>query len=358
MKNIASYNYNADFIRSVAIIFVVILHVTAIFITQSIQTNTSFWWMLLITETSTKVAVPLFIMLSGQLILDPSKEYTLIDFYKRRISKLGIPIIFWPFFYYFCFLFLKRIDLNFAKLVNDFVFLNMFYHLYFLYIIFGLYLFTPFIKKTLKTSTMAEKKALMAGSFVFSAMVATLVYALPTKINYWSIFTVFIPFLCYFLAGDFLRHVTPTKKALYSCLALFVGVTIIVSVCKFFAYENTNIYLIRYLSDALSVGVMVQSVLAFIILLNVTRYKSFLTSIPTTKVIHTLAAASFGIYIIHPMLLFGYGIVINSKSLAPYFASFPSLLSLIMTFSVAFGASFAIVYIGAKIRFVKLLLAS
>lgn len=299
-----NYLYSADLIRAIAIVFVVVVHICSEYLGKGSALGSAGWWFANIFETIAKVAVPLFVMLSGSLLLDPQKDYTLNEFYKRRFSTIGIPLLFWPLFYYFSLHFLTRPTITLTGFMNDYIFLNMFYHLYFLYIIAGLYLIAPFLRRMLSHLNPYEKKVLVSGALLLSLLITPLVYFTQNTINYWSIFTVFIPFIGYFLAGQYLKDVMLNKAQINRRLSIYVMLTFVVAVSKYFAYAAGSYSLTHYLDDVLSFGVMAMSLLIYPILLNLDKSYSFLTKSKINKIVIKLSSASFGIYLIHPIFIY------------------------------------------------------
>src|SRR5258708_1620893 len=101
MDKSIQHNYSADLIRALAIVLVIVVHVYSEFISKIIFVHSTDWWLAEFFESFAKISVPLFIMLSGFLLLDKKKSYTIGEFYKKRLFKIGIPILIWPVVFYF-----------------------------------------------------------------------------------------------------------------------------------------------------------------------------------------------------------------------------------------------------------------
>src|SRR5207248_4522395 len=52
-------------------------------------------------NSASRWAVPVYIMLSGSLLLDPARAEAPEQFYKKRLGRLGVPIVFWTAFFMF-----------------------------------------------------------------------------------------------------------------------------------------------------------------------------------------------------------------------------------------------------------------
>src|SRR3954469_16680692 len=83
-----------DGLRVAGMVAVVLLHVSLGLIhyralspgdlTLCLAVNALTWW-----------AVPVFVMISGALLLDPARWTTTGDFYRRRLARIGWPLLFW-----------------------------------------------------------------------------------------------------------------------------------------------------------------------------------------------------------------------------------------------------------------------
>ena len=51
-------------------------------------------------QTLARLAVPLFLMLTGALLLQPGKDESLSTFFRKRWARIGLPFIFWGAAYF------------------------------------------------------------------------------------------------------------------------------------------------------------------------------------------------------------------------------------------------------------------
>lgn len=144
----SNINNNYDLIRSVAIYFVVIIHSLGCVETNTYGLNEAN--LVNAIMSIVKCAVPLFVMLSGALLL--GKEESIASFYKKRLMRLLPPFLIWSFIVY---------SLYYIKNNNDdFSIYDLFYNYivqtftsgvvsvyWYVYMILGLYLITPFLRK-------------------------------------------------------------------------------------------------------------------------------------------------------------------------------------------------------------------
>jgi len=89
-----------DLIRVIAIVGVILLHAGNDLTSQLTSFHILRWWVVDIYQSIGRMGVPLFIMLSGVLLLAPSKrDEDLGFFFKKRFSRIGLPFIFWSIIY-------------------------------------------------------------------------------------------------------------------------------------------------------------------------------------------------------------------------------------------------------------------
>ena len=89
--------YYIDYLRVLAIIAVITIHVTMYFYSQKGEIGHPGWWLSNILNSASKFAVPLFVMISGAVLL--GRPMVMAKFYRTRLVRLLPPTIFWTFVY-------------------------------------------------------------------------------------------------------------------------------------------------------------------------------------------------------------------------------------------------------------------
>lgn len=351
-----NYNYTADIIRAVAIIFVVFIHVSGEFVEYAPLFKTPDWWFAVIVDSSVRIGVPLFIMLSGFLLLDKNKygEKTSV-FYKKRLLRIGIPLLFWFLIpYCYNYLFILHKPLVFTDFIKDVMYLHIYYHLYYLFVIVGLYIITPVLRIYLAHIDKYSKKVFIFAASLFTLIITILHYLNPKGLNLNTAFTIFIPFISYYLLGNYLRkYIELNQKQMLKLGAIYFVFVIITAVLNTnnmtnagwsYTANRQNINYNKYFYDPLSLNVFIMSIIAFVSLLNLPRFMIILYKPAIKKIIISIAQTSFGIYIIHPFIMdilgryFGYS--------ATRFT--PEWLSLIIRFVIVFIFSYLVILIIRK----------
>ena len=146
-ENISRILY-IDILRSVSVFAVVLLHASAPFVENLYSNGAKIWWMGNIIDSATRWCVPVLIMISGRLMLSSQKEMEIFRFLKRRLSKVLIPLLVWSFVYMVWYRELAfKLNISMVVLfIRNFYEGNVYVHLWYLYMLVGLYLITPIIK--------------------------------------------------------------------------------------------------------------------------------------------------------------------------------------------------------------------
>src|SRR5512140_655005 len=100
-----------------------------------------FWWSTTIYLAIVIVGVPLFIMLSGALLLQPSKVNEPITiFFKKRLSRIGVAFVFWSIIYFAWNYYVNHVTLTVNTVIQAFLNGGAYKQFWFIYLIMGLYL--------------------------------------------------------------------------------------------------------------------------------------------------------------------------------------------------------------------------
>lgn len=138
-----------DFVRVVAAFLVIVVHVTTHYFERfSPEFSFASWMAATAFASMARICVPLFLLLTGYLLLRP--EISAFQFWRRRLRKLCVPWLFWSlvFIAYRCLHHKNQISAVSAVwllLVDE-----VYYHLWFFYVMFGICPAIPFLAPLLK----------------------------------------------------------------------------------------------------------------------------------------------------------------------------------------------------------------
>lgn len=295
-KNSEGWLAYGDWVRVIGTWAVVLTHCIDFILGSQLiyDNNKTDWWLANFIDAATRWAVPVYIMLSGAILLAPNRNETPTTFYRKRLSRVGLPLLIWvPFFVWFA-LHVTKWN-NEEQLLNQILYGEPYGHLHFVVRILGLYAITPMLRVFTGNAT---------RSMLFWTVVLTLgIGALNSIIDAFtgmrsSAAIRFVPFIGYYLAGFYLRDVKlNTKERILTIITFFVSIAFIAIITgllvpKYGLKWYPSISFICY--DFLSIPRITLGISAWLLLTDVCR------NFKKPSWLSGLAAATFGIYIIHP----------------------------------------------------------
>jgi surface polysaccharide O-acyltransferase-like enzyme len=168
-------------------------------------------------------AVPLFIMLTGALLLQPNKaNEPLRVFFKKRWTRIGIPIIFWGAIF-FAWDFLIRGQSPTLLFVLQGVLAGPYVHFWYVYVLVGLYLITPLLRIIVAHTNWRTIKYFLIIWFAGTGILPLLtLYASISPQAVWFRQNVFllVGLLGYFVLGAYVAKLTLRKSVLALMLIL------------------------------------------------------------------------------------------------------------------------------------------
>jgi surface polysaccharide O-acyltransferase-like enzyme len=219
---------NVDLIRVVAIFTVILLHVN-IFIDHSInELGVLHWWIAVdIYQFISRFGVPFFIMLSGALLLAPSKKNEDIGFFfKKRFTRIGIPFIFWSAIFFIWAFYVENQPFTQDFIING-ILKGPYPTFWYLYMLFGLYLITPLLRIMLAHFTDKLYKYFICLWFTGIAIVPMIEFVSGRAFYLTGV--VFLIPLCvgYFVIGTYLTKIQIRRWILASLTILSFTLTTI-----------------------------------------------------------------------------------------------------------------------------------
>lgn len=225
-------NYQLDLLRVFACYLVIQQHASEFFYIGdggSVVKGDNTFWIGVITSIA-RISVPLFVMISGYLLL-PMKGATSY-FFKRRFTRILYPFVFWCILYAFYFMIFRGNTLGQAFLnivhipVNFGVEVG---HLWYIYMLIGLYLVTPILSPWLSNCSKKE----LQGYLVLWGLTTLLPYihmVYPAVLGecFWNptpAFYYFNGFVGYLVLGYYIKKYGPlsmTSAVLVSVVGYLV----------------------------------------------------------------------------------------------------------------------------------------
>ncbi|XHH08300.1 MAG: acyltransferase [Candidatus Bathyarchaeia archaeon] len=344
--------FSADLIRTVAILLIILLHAAAFppQIPTEITSQVMYGWITAdVYSALGHMGVPLFVMLSGFFLLDASKaDEPLRVFFRKRFNRVGLPFIFWSIVYFFWNSYVHGATLTFDTAVEA-AFSGAYVHLWFLYLLVGLYLVTPLLRVLVKYLDWKRFKYLIILWFVGTVTVPLIIVL--GGFNFNPVIFVFTGWMGYYLLGVFLQKIRVRKWFLG--LAAVLGLTGAV----LGAYVSTALIgerVTAFFHDSLSFNLIIASVSVYLLLTAVSPGKIVGRYGKVNSALHWIGQNTLPIYLMHYIILeslmFGFfGFTLNAEVLNP-------IIGIPLLTIVTFGLTALIVYPLKKVPFVKRLI--
>lgn len=274
--------------RVFAICFVILQHATdSLVLSQPV--GSGLWLLTVFVNSTTRWAAPIFIMISGSVMLR-SGDIDTLHWYRRRLLRVAV-FSFWIAFYAAYSLIIRSWNVALVwQAIKDG---TLYYHLWFLYAITGLYVLTPVLRATAGRVSDKTWNLLTLMAFILAAGNAIL-----SRFFGFSIVSgpfLFLPYVGYYMAGRLLATVNKShidEPFLWG--GVILGVAGSVSGMVFFTNLYGNVYFGRYFHSNLSLPVICSSICVFLLLQKMDLRSPFLSWV---------SSASFAIYILHPLVL-------------------------------------------------------
>lgn len=330
-----------DDLRVLACFAVIMIHVIAGW-TDSVNNLqlTNFRWFIdnVLFQVLIKYAVPVFIMISGYLLLNPQKEIGFLRIKKYVLRMVAVICIFGTGFSLIENILnygMNNILCLFFKSFLDALQGNSWAHLWYVYLIIGLYLLTPVIKVAINNLKENEIKFILAVLFVFSFVIPSFNNICGLNITTFFIGNEIFSYIFYYVMGYYIGN----KKLFNERLIYISGVLGIIGFIALCIIKRYGIYVPLINSNV------------FICLYSILIFKLFsnnIIKIPDFKFKNFISDYSFGIYIIHP-----FWINLLNKGLGIYPDILPCIIGEILFFIYALVFSIFSVYIIKRVPIIK-----
>jgi surface polysaccharide O-acyltransferase-like enzyme len=346
-------------IRAFAVMCVLMLHAAAQVLQLDVVFSSNDWWIGNIINSAMRMCVPLLFMITGFLLL--GKSELLEVFFRKRLSKIAIPIVVWSLIYIG---WLLLVEVNnpspispTSEQVTEFIsalfpfslvgifFAPAYYHLWFMYALIGLYLCLPLLRILVQN---AERKMLWYmvilwsfATFVIPAMQSANMYIL-IELNMLS------GNIGYLVLGYLLGTTQISKRLFMSMWSLFIISVAITAIGTWWISTPENLNQLFYGSTP---NVLTMSISSFIILRYLgEKWGESLTS-KLKDLVLQLSACAFGIYLIHALFLYSFHKGLLGFTLDSIQGN--ALIYIPLTAVVVYLSSFFVIYIVRKIPYLR-----
>lgn len=342
-KNTGQYIWISN-LRVLATICVLLIHTSMFVLNEFGKISVFDWWIGNIYNSISRFAVPVFVMITGALLLP--QEIGIKSFLKKRLNKILLPFLFWSILYiaYEAFLLFSDGTVLTMKELLCFVYFKLIngaaFHLWYIYMIIGIYLLIPILRKWIKNATEKEILYFLLIWFItlFAENRVICKYFPNIDLRY------FTGFIGYLILGYYLliKRFDKIKNIQFlSLLMIFIGfaVTAIGTYIASIHLGSKN----SLFGDYLTPNVLLSSIGMFLFVKNVKHLQSKMTYINTI-----LDKYTYGIYLSHMLIL-----VLLSKFTVWNILLEEPLIGIPLITLMCLTGSFIIVYVINKLPFGK-----
>lgn len=270
-----------DILRVLSALAVITIHVVAYEFYCLFGQST--WWWTVFLDGLAHWAVPLFVMISGSLFLDPKRKVNNKKLFRKKIPHLLFLYCFWWVVYFFLLVAIGIKPFTLASLLKPSV------HLWFLPMLIGLYLIVPFLRLFMNNKRLVRYYLLLW--FAFSTF--ELLPIVPRFTNAFLMSFV-MKYSGYFVLGHYLSSSQFTRKQnrLVYLLGLLSSFVIVVGTILKSQYDGQQS--IEFM-ELLTPQYMFLSSAIFLYVKNHSRH----CKPQTLRVVGFLQKYTLGIYLVH-----------------------------------------------------------
>lgn len=247
-----------------------------------------------------KVGVTLFVFLTGILLLDKEETYAK---WGKRILHMVVLAYVWSVIYgeFWNVYFSGKINLKVLwDCLLSFVYKEGSWHLWYLYMLIGIYIMLPMLRKIAIHMTQNDWKLFLGIWFIFGMAVPFCNTIFPSIIHFHQnfavpLFTGFVPLL---FVGNYVNKTNKKGGTVAAMAVLFLAIVIIV----FFTYKHTSTegHFSRIFDDSACFPVVLEAISIFYLIKS---WGGNISNITVRRILKEVSECTFGIYLLHPIFL-------------------------------------------------------
>lgn len=336
-----------DILRLLATVAVIMTHVCGVEIHDLLVTSSNFVWLNCIRAAITW-DVPIFVMISGRFFLDPEKPRPTKVIYGKYIKHLVIAFVIWSAIYtgyYMIFGYLSDGGLMSNIKGGLYQFLTGPYHMWYIFMIVGLYVATPILRRITTDKKVMEY-------FIILFIVSQFIVQYGVKLPYVNevvrayldktYFNIALGYSGYFVLGYYLYKYGVPKKIetpLYVTTIILIALSCVGTTAQSINEGVLNEFISTYQTP----NIIVESCGIYLFFVNMKPQ----VKEKTQNLLATVGKLGLGIYLSHALVL----VAVSKLGLYPTMIT-PLIGVIIMTI-ITFVLSTALVFIISKIPVLK-----
>ncbi len=354
--------YEADILRGVTIFSVMGMHTVATI--TYIDTNNTYLYIQYLIILLFRYNRQVFIFITAFILvyIYNKPDFNVREFFKKRIFSIIIPYIIWSIIYVFIF----NRHATLWKYIYDILTGSAYYQLYYILLAIQLYLLLPFFikilnklkDKTVITLTIVSIIQVLIISYTYfylknipdKSTLDNIILAIQDKFILFYIGYIFIGGFIALHINKFEREVKKYIKQIYIFFALSFIATILSYIIETKIFNQSIYYASSFMQPMIIIYSISIILLFFSITLNFINKTKDINNNKIIKFIFLVSESSFGLYLIHPIIL-------DIISYLLYFLRFyiPGAILVILGWFITFLISLLIVVIALNIPYINFL---
>lgn len=337
----------ADLMRAVAMLAVIVVHLAGSQL-GNVPVGSAEFHVLNAYDGLTHWCVPVFIMLSGMFLLDPKHSPSPSKLFFGHILRMLAALAVWGTAYALVTQ-VSAAGLSWASVkaaLWQVLQGRTHFHLWFLYMIVGLYLITPILRAFVRGASRADFHWFFLLCFVFANLLPTLLRLRPSQtvslwVNNLNLHLV-LGYVGYYVLGYYLKTYTLNRAAEYLIYILgILGAAVTVGGTAWLSQQRGVFAQTPYNYDSPNIALMSVAVFVFFrYVLGVSEERS------RRQRMSSVAQVSFGVYLVHVFFL----ILLDRLNITVL--SIPPVLAVPALTAAVFLCSFAVAWLISKIPLV------
>lgn len=291
-----------DVLRIVSIFAVIVIHAVGE-LWKIFPMHSKSWISLVTIDSMVRFAVPVFVMVSGIFMLSPAKDRSLKDLYSKKILRIATSFAFWSVIYlvYRMFFDINHKIFPVKSIIGKLILGE--YHMWFMYMIIGLYMVTPFIRKITDSKSSMQYFLILWFAFCIIKNFAKLIPGMNDFVfKFFDSFkfSIAVEYSGYYVLGYYLHNFPlkkPTRIFVYILSLFGVAATAFLTVYVSFKSSECVSKYFEYLLPT----TLFSSISVFSFIQNICKDKN--PTAGTRKRIATLSKISFGVYLSHLLVM-------------------------------------------------------
>ena len=338
-----------DYLRVVACFMVILVHCIEPFYLNSdgtyIASHNDALWVTFV-NSLLRIAVPLFMMASSYLLMPISTDTT--TFYRRRFQRVAIPFIVWSLAYAFIPMWGSGGEINVVDNLAQ-LSLNLMWHsghLWYVYMLIGIYLFMPIISPWLERVTKLGERAFIL-LWLFSTTVPffrELALSIRGTAEVWGeaswnefgLLYYFSGFIGYVVAAHYIRKYVDWSITKSLCVAIpMIVVGYLATALPFYLQLPDSYPVVDTIDLAVQLELSWDFTATGVVLMSLGTFILFkLIKQPTKSygLIRSISNLSYGVYLLHMFVLVAVFDIVSSWALGTPLTMF---ISAALTYTIS-----------------------